>query len=416
MKLFDQYRGLRREMYILFFGRIVTNLGSMIWPVMTMILSQKLGFSAAEISYFFVGTSILMMPASILGGKLADRFSRKWMIVVCDCVSVACFIVCSAIPLGLGTIALFIFAGLFQSAEWPAYDALVADLSTTKDRQRAYSLEYLGSNLGLVLSPTIAGLLFKDYLWLSFLISGVSIGLSTLLIAFLIKDVTPVEDTGEEAAYQKDQSGAGIMEVLRQNPLLVLFILCGTLYSAAYGQYSFILPLDLAVVHGDNAAAIFGTISSCNCISVVIFTPIITKLFERMRDTGKMIAGRVFIFAGYILFIVLMGFVPGYYLAMVVFTWGEVFSTISEGPYLSTRIPASHRGRINGIKSVAYTVVTGIIDLTVGQFYDRAGSGWTWVFILGVVAMSAVLAVILKARDRRAYPKLYGDEGGEVDE
>ena len=43
MKLLDQYRGLRREIYILFFGRIVTNLGSMIWPVLTMILSQKLG-------------------------------------------------------------------------------------------------------------------------------------------------------------------------------------------------------------------------------------------------------------------------------------------------------------------------------------------------------------------------------------
>ena len=55
MKLFDQYRGLRKEIYILFFGRVVTNLGSMIWPVMTMILSQKLGLSASEISYFFVG-------------------------------------------------------------------------------------------------------------------------------------------------------------------------------------------------------------------------------------------------------------------------------------------------------------------------------------------------------------------------
>ena len=51
MKLISQYRGLRREIYILFFGKMVTSLGSMIWPVMTMILSQKLGFSAAEISY-----------------------------------------------------------------------------------------------------------------------------------------------------------------------------------------------------------------------------------------------------------------------------------------------------------------------------------------------------------------------------
>ena len=48
MKLLNQYRGLRREIYILAFGRTVTNLGSMIWPVMTLLLSQKLGFSAAD--------------------------------------------------------------------------------------------------------------------------------------------------------------------------------------------------------------------------------------------------------------------------------------------------------------------------------------------------------------------------------
>ena len=73
MQLFNQYRGLRREIYILAFGRMVTNLGSMIWPVMTMILSQKLGFSASEISYIFVGTSLIMPLANLLGGKLADR-------------------------------------------------------------------------------------------------------------------------------------------------------------------------------------------------------------------------------------------------------------------------------------------------------------------------------------------------------
>ena len=92
MTVFNQYRGLRREIYILAFGRMVTNLGSMIWPVMTMILSQKIGLTAAQISYYFVGSSIIMLPASILGGKLADRVNKKWMIVVCDCVSIVCFL------------------------------------------------------------------------------------------------------------------------------------------------------------------------------------------------------------------------------------------------------------------------------------------------------------------------------------
>lgn len=407
MQLINQYRGLRREIYILFFGRIVTNLGSMIWPVMTMILSQKLGLSATEISYIFVGSSIIMLPANVIGGRLADRFNKKKLIVICDSISIIGFLVSAAIPLGLGTILIFIFAGIFQSVEYPAYDALFADLTTTKDRERAYSLEYLGANLGLVLSPTIAGLLFRDYLWLSFLISGISIALSTILIAVLIKDVTPVKDTSEEAAYQEKKDGVSIFRILKENPLLMLYLISTALYYAAYGQYNYIMPLDMASVHGDTGAVIFGTVSSLNCITVVVFTPIITKLFTKMRDTGKMIAGKALVFAGYMIFLLLLGFIPGYYLAMLVFTWGEIFSTVAEGPYVSTRIPASHRGRINGLMSVVYTAFTGTIDLTVGQVYDRAGSTWTWVLILAVTLISTALSIILKVRDKKAYPKLY---------
>jgi len=407
MSLFQQYRGLRREIYILSFGRMVTNLGSMVWPVMTMILSQKLGLSASEISFYFVLSGLIMLPANLIGGRLADRFNKKWMIVICDCVSIVCYFISAAIPLGMGTILLFVFAGIFQSVEYPSYDALFADLSTTKDRERAFSLSYLGGNLGLVLSPTIAGLLFKDYLWLSFLISGVSIALSTVLIALLVKDVTPVEDHSEEAAYQVKQENTGVFAVFRKNPLLILYLLCGTLYSAAYGQYNFIMPLDMAAVHGDAGAVIFGTVSSLNCITVVIFTPLITKLFSGMRDTGKLLTGRLLVFTGYLAFLLLLGFIPGYYLAMLIFTWGEIFDVLSSGPYVSTRIPASHRGRINGLMSVAYAAVTGSINLLIGQLYDRAGSFWTWAVILGVTLLSAGAAIALKALDKKNYPKLY---------
>ncbi len=407
MTIIDQYRGLRREIYILTFGRLVTNLGSMIWPVMTMILSQKLGLSAAQISYYFVGSGLIMLPAGLLGGKLADTFNKKWLIVVCDCVSIICYFACAFIPLGIGTVILFIIAGLFQSVEYPSYDALFADMSTTKDRERAFSLDYLGANLGLVLSPTIAGLLFKNYLWLSFLISSLSIAMSTALIAFMIKDITPSEDNSEEAEYQKRNDSTNVFGILRENPMLILFLLCGTLYSGAYGQYSFIMPLDMAAVHGDAGAVIYGTVSSLNCITVVLFTPLITRLFKKLRDTGKLLTGRILLIAGFLIFLLLLGFIPGYYLAMLVFTWGEIFDTLGDGPYISSRIPASHRGRINGIMGVFYTIITGAVDLTVGQLYDRAGSGRAWFFILSVAAASILLTALLMSLDRKAYPKLY---------
>ncbi len=126
LSLIDQYRGLRREIYILFFGRVVTNLGSMVWPVMTLILSQKLGFSATGISYFFIISGVLLLPASLIGGRLADRFNKKRIIVCCDCVSILCYLICAVLPLKWGTVCLLILAAAIQNIEYRSYDALFA--------------------------------------------------------------------------------------------------------------------------------------------------------------------------------------------------------------------------------------------------------------------------------------------------
>ncbi len=91
----------------------------------------------------------------------------------------------------------------------------------------------------------------------------------------------------------------------------------------------------------------------------------------------------------------------------LILTWGEIFSVLSDAPYVSTRIPASHRGRINGVTSVFTAAVTGCIDLAVGRIYDRSGSTWAWILILAVALGSIMATVILKQCDKKAYPKLY---------
>ena len=225
--LFHQYRGLRRENYVLFFGNIVTNMGSMVWPMMTLILDRKMGMSAGNIALLLMLGSIICMPANLLGGRLADKVNKKKIILVGDIVSVTCYIVCGLIPLSYVTIGLIMLASVFQSIEGPAYSALIADITPTKDREKAYSLLYLGANIGLMVSPTLSGILFKDYLWLAFIISGVAIGCSTLLIWFLVRNITPVEEETEEAVYQKARKGASVWRVLWENKAILLFTATG---------------------------------------------------------------------------------------------------------------------------------------------------------------------------------------------
>ena len=407
MTLFDQYKGLRRENYVLFFGNIVTNMGAMIWPMMTLILEQKMGLSAGNIALIMMVWSFVCMPANLLGGKLADKLNKKKIILAGDTVSIVCYVTCGLIPLTYTTIGLLMLASVFQSIEGPAYNALIADITPTKDREKAYSLLYIGANIGLMVSPTLGGILFKNYLWLAFIICGAAIGCSTVLIWFLVKNITPVVEESEEAVYQRARESDSVWRVLWDNKPLLIFYLIMALYYAAYNQFSFLMPLEMGYIHGEDGALIFGTVTSLNCIIVVIFAPLITKWFKKLRETAKMCVGASLLIAGYLVFILLLGFIPAYYAAITLFTWGEIFTSISEGPYESKRVPSSHRGRLASVLGVAQGILLSLFDVGVGKAYDAAGSRAAWTIVLTSAGLALLLALRLIRIDRRAYPKLY---------
>lgn len=407
MTLISQYKGLKREIYVLFFGRIVTSLGSMVWPLLTLILSRKLGMSATQVAIFSVATGVIYLPASAIGGKLADRFNKKMVIIWCDLISILFYVTCAFLPVSILTIIIVSIAGACQQLEYPAYNSMIADLSLSKDRERAYSLGYLGMNMGLVFAPTIAGLLFENYLWVAFLSSGISIAVSTLLIFILIKDITPIEETDAGGEYQKRQDKASLLEVLKKNKLIILYAFIMMLYWGAYGQYGYLLPLDMGNLHGEKGAMIFGSISSLNSMVVVLFTPILTRVFRRVVPTKKALLGHSFLLLGFITFLTFRGTVSFYYLAMFLFTLGEILMTFTEGPYLTTRIPASHRGRINGIMSIAQSILSGFLMLVLGFFYDNKGPSTSWTIVICILGTSLVLCIVLIVLDRKAYPALY---------
>ena len=409
LKLVTQYKGLRRENYILFIGRIVTNLGSMIWPVLTLILTQKLGMTASEASLYMIVIGAIQLPLGLLGGKLAAKYNKKSIIVFFDFISIIFYTICAFVPLGMTSIAFLTIGSLFQCMEGPAYETLIADITTTENREKAYSLSYLGMNIGLVASPSIAGFLFKDYLWLSFLISACAIGVSTLLIFLFVKDIKPVEETTEASSYQTAMDKElSTWSILKQNRIILLYIVEMALFWCAYGQWSFLLPIDIAGAHGaDLGALLYGFLNSENCIIVVLFTPIITQLFSRLFQTKKIVLGIALVLSGYAAFLLGIGFIPVYFLAIALFTFGEIFTTIACGPYVSERIPASHRGRINGILNIIQQVLAGIAMFAIGNLHTYCGPRAAWAMVLSLLGGAIVLSLLMISQDRKRYPKLY---------
>ena len=406
MKVINQYKGLRKELYILFIGRMMTALGQMIQPMLTLILSQKLGLNAATIALVFLVYTFVSIPLNILGGKLADRLNKRNIIIVCDLISVSSYIYCFFMDISITSMVIFGIASLFQSIEGPAYDALIADFSKSKDRDRAYSLGYLGMNLGLVLAPTLGGILFKNYLNLAFLINGLLILFSTILIFALIKDVHKEED--EDLSYEKElDDKTSALKIISGNRVLLLYLIMAVFESGFYNMYNYLMPLDLGIMFEETGSIIYGTMSSLNCIEVALLTAFITNIVAKRSDMGKSVIGQIFEITGILIFVLGMKNIYMDYIAIFIFTLGEILCTIASSPFLTRRIPASHRGRIISTVYVSSQVGSALLENATGKIHDVKGMmvAWCFVLILGFVAL--ILKGTIRVIDKKDYSKLY---------
>ena len=47
-KHFSMYSHLPKEIYVLAFGKVMTSMGALIWPMLTLIMSEKLGVERTD--------------------------------------------------------------------------------------------------------------------------------------------------------------------------------------------------------------------------------------------------------------------------------------------------------------------------------------------------------------------------------
>ena len=350
----------------------MTSMGSLIWPLLTLILKNKLGYNATIIATLTMAMSILQFPMLLLGGKLADTLNRKKIIIVCDLVTVVSYIICGLLPLSNYSIALFYIAGVFATIEGPSYDALVADLSDSESREKAYSLQYLGMNLGLVLSPTIGGLLFENYLWLAFILTGLATLSSTILIILFIKRLSV--EKGKVSAYEEKRENESVFRILQERKTLILYALVCGFGGIVYAQFNYLLPLNMETLYGAKGATIFGMLTSTNAIVVIIATPLITTFLSRLMDVRKILIGESLIVLGLFGYRFVQGAMVPYFILMILFTIGEVFNTLGHQPYMTRRIPSTHWGRVNSFVNTVNGLFAGVGNIFIGKiFMARAG-------------------------------------------
>lgn len=394
-KILIPYLGMPKEVYVIFISRIVNALGAFVFPLLTLLLTKKIGMTEASAGVWLSLGGLLFMPAGIIGGKIADSFGRKKVIIICDFLAASSYIACALMEPSMNMVYLIMLTSIFFGIGDPAHGALIADLTNPDNRDGAYSLSYLGWNMGFAIGPMIGGLLFENHLRLMFIIDAATAIIATSLILIFIKETIGItkEDLGEDRKMEERVEGS-IISVLLSRPILIYFSLILFGYNFAYSQWGFIMPLHVEQNFINEGAKLFGKLSSFNGVIVMIFTPIITSLFVKKRNIKKVFYGGVLYAIGF----GMLGFIStkiAFILSVFIFTLGEILVTISFMPFIANHTPASHRGRMNSMMPLLMGIGYAIGPLGMGKILDYTSVSTGWKIVGLIMTISTIMMFIL---------------------
>jgi MFS family permease len=154
----------RRDFRLLFTGQSVSVLGDRMVTVALAFAVLQIGGSASEVGIVLAARIFPSAGCALIGGAVADRASRRSVMVAADLVRVVSQGAMAALLIGgvaqVWTLALLAGVGGAASGFFgPASIGLIPEVVPPEQLQPANALRSSGSSAGEILGPLLAGLL-----------------------------------------------------------------------------------------------------------------------------------------------------------------------------------------------------------------------------------------------------------------
>jgi MFS family permease len=401
-RVLSPYSGLPKGIYILFFVRIINSMGSFVFPLLTLFLTDKLGLGAKEAGMFVSLSALSYIPGGLIGGKLSDIIGRKKVMIIFQGLAALLFLPCAFLGNSMLIPWLLILAGVSISAVQPANSAMVADLTDPSNRKAAFSLLYLGINIGFSIGPILAAFLYRNYFSLTFIGNSIAILLTLLLVIFFVDETKPNNLYEEEVSEEERAAVGSVFSILLKKPAVVAFALCSSVYSFAYSQGNFSTPLQLKELFGDRAAELMGGLYFTNGIMVVTMTTLIVYLTKKNKPLLNIAISGAFFAVGFGLNFFIKAY-PLFIITSIVWTIGEIINATNMGVYIADHAPSSHRGRFNSVLNIITGAGSAIGPVIMGGYIENLGVKFVWPLVFSVTMISAFMIYLLHLRENRQH-------------
>lgn len=376
-------------------------MGSVVMPMITLILTQKIGFSKSEAGILATLVMLSQAPFIMMSGRLIDRIGSKKVIVIFNALGAAAYLPCVFIkPHFMMAVFIAIAADMFSVAS-PAYNAIVTEVAPQNQIKSAFSIVYLGFNLGLTIGPAFAGILFNEHLHLLFLLDSITCILSLVLFIRFVPDHSHVKKQKLRAQQEKhpfDLKDPGNTFLLHSRVMIIFaVILLG--YNFCYSQWGFMLPLQSTSFFKTSGPQFYSLLVIVNAFAVIILTPMLTIITHKLRPLriiafgGLFYAMSFFIFSGAKL---LYAFV----FATIILTIGQITININTNSFIAERTPPEYIGRANSLLTIINGAGVAIGPVIMGQVLMQIDYHLAWISVAILMLISAIGMFVL-GRNRR---------------
>ncbi len=395
--MIKEYFKLHREVWIYFFVSILFSMGSAIIPFLILLLDSEFHFSTSRSGLLFCIIMLLLIPASLTGGRIANEYNKKIAIIIIRLLYAVCLFLYIQTHIIIVRLILLIMALIFIGVSNPALNSIVIDMVPEEQSRKAYSLIYMGQNIGDIIAPLITGVLFNKTRFL-FTFYGLSaISACVIIILFIPYNIDGIRQYKYNNKNNQSSIKSAEKTFFLKNSNICFILLSFIGFEFCYAQQSFSLPIGMQNIFVNMGVKYYGYIVSYNSVLILILTPVITTFTKRISPINSIIISGVFCGFGFGM-LYYAGLMSSIIFLVTFWTIGEVLYSINSFIALSKILNRGKAGTASALilasRSIGICFCSMFSSLII-QF-ENISIVWEITFIISILSV-----VLLYFRKRK---------------
>jgi MFS family permease len=401
--LVQTFSSLQHPNYRLWFtGQVISIIGSWMQATAQGFLVYELTQSAAFLGLVGFASGVPSWLFTLFGGVIADRVSRRKMLIIAQSAMMVlafllAFLVFTDLVQPWHVVVLAFLLGVANAFDAPARQAFVVELVGRADMTNAIALNSSVFNIGTVIGPAIAGLIYS---WLGpawcFTINGISY--LAVIGALLLMRLASSPKQPRVRRPVLPELMVGVRFAFGNSNIRTLMIVVAAVSVFGMGLMTLIPAWASAVLQGDVRTN--GWLLSARGVGSLIAALMIAYLGSR-NVRGKIWAiGSLLLPVALILFAIFQ-VLPVSLLMLVILGWAFMAVVNNTNAMIQSWVPDELRGRVMSVHVWVFMGSLPIGSLLAGELAERLGEP-TAVLINGSILLAiTLLTMILRPSMRK---------------